>query len=169
VAVARALGAGEILLTARYPHQQELGKAFGATQVLTEEQSTVAALSALGEEKPIDMVVETVGGHANTLTLAGAALAPGGTVTVLGLSFEPVPIDVMPLVQKEATLQWANCYYHQRSGRSDFEEMLCLLQQNQSLWSAMLTHSIPFEEIPRAFQIAADKKSGSVKVTVMMD
>jgi threonine dehydrogenase-like Zn-dependent dehydrogenase len=168
VAAARAWGAEEILLSARYPHQAEIGRACGATRVLGEEQSTASALDATGRETPIGMVVDTVG-HADTLAAAGAAIEPGGTVVELGLTLAPVPIDALTLLHKEARLQWANCYYPRESGRSDFEESLRLIQQRPALWSAMLSCSVPLEEIRQGFAVAGNRKAGTIKATVMMD
>jgi threonine dehydrogenase-like Zn-dependent dehydrogenase len=169
VAVARAWASGEILLTARHSHQAELGRSFGATRILSESESTQEALAALGRKEPLELVVETVGGRSNTLLLAGAALAPGGTVLVLGLTLAPVPIDAFTLLHKEARLQWANCYHSLKPGQSDFDESLRLLREHRSLFSQLLTHCMPLDRLDRAIALAADKRSGSVKVTVVME
>jgi threonine dehydrogenase-like Zn-dependent dehydrogenase len=168
-AVARAWGAGEILLTARHPHQAELGRTLGATRILDDKQSTLDRMEELGHREPLDLIAETVGGNSNTLNLAGAALAPGGTILVLGLNLAPVPVDAMRLLHKEARLQWSNCYYSRQAGKSDFDESLRLLSEQRSTFSQLLTHSTPLDAIDRAFALARDKKSGSVKVTVMME
>jgi threonine dehydrogenase-like Zn-dependent dehydrogenase len=168
VGVARAWGAREILLTARHPHQAELGRRMGADRVLSEPESTLEALTALGQETPVEMVAETVGGTSSTLMLAGAALAPGGTVLVLGLSLAPVPVSTFPLLNKEARLQWSNCYYSRYPGGSDFQESLRLIRQHGSIFAQMLTHSVPLDSVDRGVAIASDKKLGSVKVTVMI-
>jgi hypothetical protein len=52
--------------------------------VLTEAEAETAALDAIGREAPIDLVVETVGGGADTLRAASAAVRPGGTISVSG-------------------------------------------------------------------------------------
>ncbi len=109
VAAARAWGANEVLLAVRYPHQAKLGAACGAARVLMEDQSTAGALDALGKEKPIALVVDTVG-HAETLAAAAAAVEPGGAIVELGLGLAPVPIHGLAFLHKEARLQWANCY-----------------------------------------------------------
>jgi len=82
---ARRLGAAEVWITARHPHQVELARALGATRVLRESEAELAALDAIGREAPIDLVVETVGGSADTLRAASAAVRPGGTISVVGL------------------------------------------------------------------------------------
>ena len=168
VAAARAWGAKEILLAVRYPHQAKLGRACGAALVLMEDQSTASALDTLGREKPIALVVDTVG-HADTLAAAAAAVEPGGTIVELGLALAPVPIPGLTLLHKEARLQWSNCYSRRAEGQSDFEESIRLLQQDPVLWSSIQTDSVPLDEIRRGFELAANRKAGTVKVTVMMN
>ena len=168
VAAARAWGAKEVLLAARYPHQANVGHACGAVHVLMEDQSTASALDALGKEKTIALVVDTVG-HADTLAAAGAAVAPGGAIVELGLGLTPAPIQGLTFLHKEARLQWANCYSTRASGQSDFEESMRLLQQDPVLWPSMLTNCVPLDEIRRGFELAANRKAGTVKVTVMMN
>jgi L-iditol 2-dehydrogenase len=168
VAAARAWGAKEILLAARYPHQASLGQACGAAQVLMGEQATAGALDVLGKERPIALVVDTVG-HADTLAAAGAAIEPGGMVVELGLGLAPVPLHGLTFLHKEARLHWANCYSSRASGQSDFEESMRLLQQAPELWAPMLTDSVPLDEIRRGFELASNRKAGTVKVTVMMN
>ncbi len=168
VAAARAWGAEEVLLAARYPHQAKIGRACGAAHVLTKDQSTAGALDALGKEKPIALVVDTVG-HADTLAAACAAVEPGGTVVELGLGLAPELIHGLMFLHKEARLQWANCYSSRASGHSDFEESMRLLQQDPALWPSVLTNCVPLDEIRRGFELAANRKAGTVKVTVMMD
>jgi threonine dehydrogenase-like Zn-dependent dehydrogenase len=168
VGVARALGAGEVLLTARHKHQAERGEALGATRILTEREASVEALASLGASSPADLVVETVGGEAKTLVAAGAAVAPGGTVSVLGLFMGSAEIDPFPLLLKEVNLQWSNCY-SRSPAQADFQESVQLLQACAEDWSSLLTHSVPLDQIGDAFVLAGDKSSGAVKVTVVME
>lgn len=166
VGVAKAWGAAEIVLTARHPHQAERGRALGATTVLSGADATAEALAAFGKEQPADMVVESVGGTADTLTGAVAALAPGGTIVVLGFFLEPVVLDPLTLFLKEGRLQWSNCYAR-APGMADFDEAVRLLGGDGATWSSLLTHAVPLDEIGRAFALAGDKTSGAVKVTVV--
>jgi threonine dehydrogenase-like Zn-dependent dehydrogenase len=165
-AVARMWGAGEILLTARHPHQARLGRALGASEVMMDTDASLEAMAALGKQRPAELVVETVGGNANTLLAAGAALAPGGVVSVLGVFMSHVPIDGFALFFKEATLQWSNCY-SRAPGQADFDEAIRLLGENAGAWSSLLTHSVSLDEFERAFTLAGDKSQGAVKITVL--
>jgi 2-desacetyl-2-hydroxyethyl bacteriochlorophyllide A dehydrogenase len=169
VLAARALGAGEVWLAARHPHQADLGRALGATRVLTEAEATPAALASQAKSALADLVLETVGGKADTLRAAGAALAPGGSVSVLGVFLGTVQLDPYPLLLKEATLAWSNCYARswQGSPRADFEDAVALVDGQRELLARLVTHSVPLGEVERGFEIASDKKAGAVKVSVL--
>ncbi len=160
VAVARAWGFDDVAVTARYPHQAELAKRLGAHRVIDEGP----AEDLTGYDA--DLVVETVGGLADTMTTAGIALAPGGTVCVLGVFMGPLTLDPLTLLGKEARLQWSNCYAR-RPGEEDFAEAVRILAADGEDYSGLLTHEVPLAEFDRAFEIAGDKGSGAVKVTVI--
>jgi len=82
---AQSMGACEVWVTARHPHQAELAKKLGATRVLREDEADPASLDALSRKVDFDLVVETVGGPANTLVAAASAARPGARIAVLGL------------------------------------------------------------------------------------
>ena len=165
VLAAKAAGAGEVWLTARHPHQAELGAALGASRVLNESEAEPGALAGVGAEAPIDLVLETVGGSADTLHAAAAALRPGGVVSVLGVFLGDVAVPAFPLLLKEGTLAWSNCYEHRADG-SDFADAIALLTAHRDALAPLATASVALDEIARGLELAADKKSGAVKVTV---
>ena len=87
---ARRLGAREVWITARYPHQLESARALGATRVLSESEAEAASLDALGREAEIDLVVETVGGSADTLRAAAPRCDPAARSPSSGSSSAPL-------------------------------------------------------------------------------
>ena len=163
---ARALGASEVIVSARHPHQAELAAVLGASRVLREAEADERGLRELAQELPIDIVVETVGGSADTLRLAGNAIRPGGRVVVLGLFLGPVTLDPMLLLLKEATLVWANCYAR-APGEPDFETAVRLVDGHRGALAHVTTHAVPLDAVDRGFALASDKKSGAVKVSVV--
>jgi len=166
VLAARAAGAQEVLLTARHAHQAALGRDFGATRVLSESEANVRGLMQLGRTTPADLVVETIGGRADALRGAAWALAPGGTISVLGVFTAPITLDAYPLLVKEGNLAWSNCYARER-GRADFEDAVRLVDAERERLSWLLTHAVPLDRIGDAFALASDKKAGAVKITVL--
>lgn len=165
VLAARSAGAGEVWLVARHPHQAELGAALGATRVLREAEGEPDALGALSRDAPIDRVLETVGGSADTLRSAAAAIRPGGSISVLGVFLGDVAVPSLPMLVKEGALIWSNCYEH-RGDESDFADAVALLDARRDALSALTTASVPLDQIGRGFQLASDRKAGAVKVTV---
>jgi threonine dehydrogenase-like Zn-dependent dehydrogenase len=168
LAAARRLGAGEVWITARHPHQAQLARAFGATRVLSEAETEPFALDAIGREAPIDLVVETVGGQADTLRAASAAVRPGGTISVVGLFLGGAPIDPFGLMLKEVTMAWSYCYgvRDAGTGRSDFAHAIDVIATERDALAALVTHRLPLDQIARAFDVAGDRRGGAIKVSI---
>lgn len=166
-AAARRLGARDVWVSARHPHQAELARAVGATRVLDEKEATPEALDGIGRETPIDVVLETVGGRADTLRAAAAAARPGGAVSVVGVFFGTLALDPMPLLLKELTLAWSYCYGEDPAHGADFAEAVDVVAAARDALAPLVTHSVPLAEVERGFALAADRKAGAVKVSVV--
>jgi threonine dehydrogenase-like Zn-dependent dehydrogenase len=166
ILAARALGAGEVWISARHPAQAALASELGATRVLAESDAAPQALARAARKAPFDVVLETVGGAADTLNAAGAAVRRGGTVAVVGMFLAPVSLDTLPLLLKEATLAWSYCY-----GRThdpcEFATATALLAAERDRAARLVTHTVPLAHAARAFDLAADRRSGAIKVAVV--
>jgi threonine dehydrogenase-like Zn-dependent dehydrogenase len=159
---ARAAGAAEILVAARYPHQQRAARALGADSVF---ESTPALSEQLGTAA-VDCVIETVGGRAATLIDAVGLVRPGGIVLMLGVFDGTSQIPALDFSTKEVTMVGSNCYG--RSGsHSDFETAIELLRKNVESLRALVTHRFALDDVNQAFTAAADKHSGSIKVHIV--
>lgn len=163
---AQAAGAGEVWMSARHESQAKLALQLGADRVLREEEATPEALAQLGLSTDFDLVVESVGGHADTLRAACAAVRPAGTVSVLGVFMEPISIDPMPALMKEVSIAFSNCYYHPEQAEPDFVAATRLIEEQHERLQQLITHEYPLAEIGAAFATAADKRSGAIKVSV---
>jgi threonine dehydrogenase-like Zn-dependent dehydrogenase len=89
VVAARAGGAGEILVTARRRSRRPRRRRSAPTACSTTPKRP--ELYAAAAESPIDVVIESVGGAANTLDVAVRASRPGGTICLLGVYTKPFP------------------------------------------------------------------------------
>lgn len=161
VLAAREAGAGEIFVTARYPHQAALAQALGATRVFaTIEQMT----EALGTAS-MDVVIETVGGRANSLTEAVNVAGRGATIAMLGV-FEGSPgIPGLTFAERELTLVGSYCYA--RDARvGDFALATSLLSKYRTELPELVTHRFKLDQVASAYAAAGDKKSGSIKVQI---
>lgn len=165
IAAARQAGAGEIFVVARHPHQAALARALGATRVLGESEADLLSLDGIGRETPIDLVVETVGGSADTLRAAGAAVRPGGVISVVGVFLAAPPFEPMALMMKEVTLAFSYCY-GRSGGRIDFADAVALLGRDRDALAPLVTHRLALDRIADAFALAGDRKAGAIKVSL---
>ena len=156
---ARALGAAEIAVTYRYEHQARAALAAGATRVVPADD-----VSGLAGEKP-DVVVETVGGHAETLGQAVGLVRPGGRVSILGLFTGPVQVNALTMMLNEVRTAGAITYCRSRR-LTDFEAALRMIEADPERARGIITHRFPLAEADQAFRTAADKSSASIKVQV---
>src|SRR4029453_968364 len=155
---------GEVLVTARRPQQRAAALALGADRVL--DAADDAALREAAHESPLDVVIETVGGAADTLETAVAAGRPGGVIVGLGVFTASVPFPALPVVAKELRVQGA-MVYNRVGSRADFEIVQDLLARDGArIGETVITHRFALDDIAAGFRTAADKTSSSIKVTI---
>ncbi len=164
VAAAKAAGAAEVWITARHPQQRAAAAALGATRVFS---SADAADEVAGAARtvPIDVVMETVGGSADTINEALLLVRPAGCVAVLGVFTTWPSINALLLLAKEVRIV-GSLTYGRPGPRADFDVALALLAAEPERFRALITHRFPLTEITRGFETAADKRSGSIKVAI---
>ena len=161
VLTARGAGASDVRVAARHPHQRDAARALGADGVTEDVEAMIRECG----DSAFDCVIETVGGHASTLSDATRLARPGGRIVMLGVFEGPSPIPALDFSLKELTMIGSNCYG--RVGpRTDFAIAIDLLRKHQEALNALVTHRFPLSEINAAFDAAGDKRSGSIKVHV---
>jgi 2-desacetyl-2-hydroxyethyl bacteriochlorophyllide A dehydrogenase len=161
---ARALGAGKVIISAKHDAQAALAKRFGADVVVRSgEPDLVERIKAETGPHGADLVVETVGGHAPTLSQAIEILRSGCTAVVLGLFDEDVPVDTWSAVLKDARLLFS-LTYGLTGKQHDFELCLEWMASGRVPAQELVTHVRPLAKIAEAFELAADKSRGVIKV-----
>ncbi len=152
--------ADEVAITARYDHQRRAAERLGILP-LAEGAAADWAL-----ERGPDLVIETVGGGADTLEQAVRLCRPAGRVVVLGVFGGSRPIDALALMAKEIEVVGSNTYGTGRRG-PEFRVAVDLLPRYRSELEPLQTHRFSLDAVADAFACAADKKSGAIKVTVL--
>ena len=165
VIAARAMGASSIFTTARHQHQADAAMALGATQVIEANEGAAEALTAAFAGRPPEVVVETVGGSANTINQAIDLVASGGRISILGIFTGSVTLNATAVVLKEAQL-FGSMTYGRPGPRSDFEVALEIAAAQADDLRSLITHRVPLADVGAGFAIAADKSQKSIKVTV---
>jgi (R,R)-butanediol dehydrogenase / meso-butanediol dehydrogenase / diacetyl reductase len=162
---ARSAGAAEIAITARHSHQAAMARQMGAAQVFAATSAGDRERAEWAASHPIDVVIETVGGTADTLADAITSVRAGGTVAVLGVFTGATFCPALALVAKEVRLV-GSLTYGRSGARSDFDTALDVLAAHRDAARSLITHRFDLADIRKAFAAAADKKRGAIKVTV---
>jgi threonine dehydrogenase-like Zn-dependent dehydrogenase len=152
--------AASTAVAVRHAHQRDTARRFGLTALGEPE------VDAWAREHAPDVVIETVGGRADTLARAVDCCAPAGRIAVLGL-FAPgaPPPDALALALRELTLVGSNTYGTDAHG-SEFAAAVALLPRYRAELAALHTHRFGLNEVREAFATAADKHTGAIKVVV---
>lgn len=165
VLAARGAGAGEVMATYRHPHQGEAALALGASRVLAADEAGGRELISEAQRRPIDVVVETVGGKADTLQQAMNLVGMGGRIVVLGLFTQASSLNPLALMLKEVHIVGGITYC--RPGRhSDFDVALGIITAQPERARGVISHRFPLAEAAEAFATAVDKSRRSLKVQV---
>lgn len=163
---ARAAGASEVWITARYPAQTEAAEKMGVDRTCAATAEGEEELRRAAAQSPVDVVIETVGGGAPTLAQALEVVRPLGSVAVLGVFTGTAGINGLALVAKEIRIVGSMTYG--RAGRqADFDIAIDLIRKEADRLASLVTHRFPLESIADAFATAADKRRGSIKVSVL--
>lgn len=166
LAAAKAAGVRETLLTVKYPQQAEVAKAYGADRIVdVNDEDVVEVVKEWTDGLGAECVIETVGGASN-FDASLSCVQKRGTVVLVAGYYEPLEVDIRRIVGTEAVVTGSNCYGY--SGREkDFDAAIELISSGRVDPTKIVTHRFGLGEIVEAFQTAADKTSGSVKVHVV--
>jgi alcohol dehydrogenase len=134
--------------------------------VFTANREGIAERDAFAAALPVDAVIETVGGTADTLDEAIETVRAGGTVAVLGVFTAAPSLAALALVSKEVRLV-GSLTYGRPGLRSDFEVALQLLERRREEAAELITHHFALDQIQRGFEAASNKAGGAIKVSIV--
>lgn len=145
VAAARHLGATADLI-ARHPRQIAAGDQLGAGHDLVDEYDVV--FDAAGSQGALDE--------------AFARVRPGGTVVALATYWSNVKVGLAFTTKEVRFLTSSGYGVH--AGEREFAAAATVLAATPDLADALITHRFELADAAKAFRVAADRASGSIKV-----
>ncbi len=151
--------AQSVAIIVRHAHQQEAAKRLGLLALSEGEAGDWAA-----SHGP-DVVIETVGGLADTLDEAIRLCRAGGRIVVLGVFAGSRPINALAFLVKELSLIGSNTYGTTRRA-PEFAVGVELAARYRSELAPLQTHQFSLDSVADAFACANDKRSGAIKVTI---
>ena len=114
------------------------------------------AFEAVGHAEHLDRTIQPVVGCVESI-------GGGGTVCVLGLSDDPVPIVFKKLIWKEAQLTTS------RVSHGEFSEVIEALEAGQLKPEAMITEIIPASQTQQAFEKVIASPQETLKILLDMN
>jgi threonine dehydrogenase-like Zn-dependent dehydrogenase len=111
------------------------------------------------------VVIETVGGLADTLDDAIRFCRASGRIVMLGVFAGSRPINALAFFLKELSLIASNTYGTTRRA-PEFETGVELAARYRNELAPLQTHQFALDSVAGAFACASDKRSGAIKVTI---
>ena len=163
VGVAKALGAGTVILTGTRERRLKMGRELGADATINvREEDAVAAVRRLTHGKGVQYVLECSGAP-NALNEAAQMVNRGGRICLAAFPAEPTQVDLAQLVRN-------NIYVFgiRGEGRSATHRAAAFMTQKRFNAKMIHTHTFPLNEVPTAIKYARERIEDAIKVVVKM-
>jgi 2-desacetyl-2-hydroxyethyl bacteriochlorophyllide A dehydrogenase len=160
LAVLRAHGAGQVVITDPNPAKRERAAALGADATIDARSPDVAGQvrSVLGGSA--DIVFDCVAVQ-SSIDQAIAIADKGGTVVVVGVPAREVTIPLPILQDHQIRIQGSATYLPQ-----DYEESASLLRRGAVRKEDFVTVTRPLDQVAEAFELASSGQHVKVLVTI---
>jgi L-iditol 2-dehydrogenase len=162
VAVAKALGASEVILTGTRDNRLEMGRKLGADYTVNVTKEDAVEKVRQYTNGGAHYVLECSGAP-TAINDAAKMLKRGGRICLAAFPSEPVPIDVANLVRNNIYM-----YGIRGEGKSATHRAASLMAQKRFNAKLIHTHTFPLEEVPTALRYARERIDDAIKVVVKM-
>jgi threonine dehydrogenase-like Zn-dependent dehydrogenase len=148
-AVARVLGADDVVIAARHGAQRQAAERVGLS---------------IGTPRQCDVVFEAAG-TASGFDDAVRACRRGGTIVLVSTTWEPITITLLNAQMRELTIKPAFTY-GEAHGEREFDTAAKILATRPELAEGLVTHRFGLDDAPHAFAVASDRAHGAIKVVL---
>jgi L-iditol 2-dehydrogenase len=161
VAVAKALGAGPVILTGTRNKRLAIGRELGADRVVNiNDEDAVEVVKKLTGGIGADYVVECAGTEA-TINQAIHMTNRGGQICLAAFPHDPVKMDLAHLVKNNIY-----AYGIRGEGRSATRRAMALMAEKRFDATKIHTHTFPLPDLPTALRYARERVEDAIKVVV---
>jgi len=160
IVVAKALGAGDIVITDILDSRLEVARQLGATYTVNvkgkSDEDVLKEIRALTGKDP-NICIECSGFESST-RMGMLATAPGGVVVLVGMGPDNVTVPLIAAAVKEVDVRgifrYVNCY----------PVALALVASGRVNVKPLVTHRYTLEQTLEAFETARTGRGGAIKV-----
>lgn len=138
VQVARAMGAGKVIMVGTRDDRLDKARELGADYAVNiRREDAVAKIREITNGRMVDVTIEATG-STEVVPAVLDATRKGGMVSLAGIFHDTFPVSPAPVVRKELNLLGSFCYT-----RQDFAESLELISTGKINPGAIITHRLP--------------------------
>jgi isopropanol dehydrogenase (NADP+) len=164
---AKLRGAGLIIGVEAMPKRQELARHYGADVIVDfSKEDPVQRIMAITDGLGVDAAIEALGAD-TTFQSCVAVTKPGGVIANIGYHGEGeyvhIPREAWGVGMAEKTIKTGLC----PGGRLRLERLLRILEMKRVDPTLMTTHTFPFNQLDRAFEIMDKKLDGVIKPLIV--
>ena len=139
----------EVSLAARHAAQMKAGEMLGAK---------------LDPEGEYDVIIDCAGND-SSLAQAASLCKPNGVILLLATYWQGVSLPAFEVSMKNLKI-YASSMYSQKGLSRDVDIAAQVLAKRPEIGQIMITHRLPLDSAVEAFEIAADRKAGAIKVVL---
>ena len=163
VQMAKIRGAANVIATDLVPERLAAARELGADATVNVSRADpVAAVLKHTGGRGVDIAFEAAG-PPEALQQCLDAVRPAGEVVVIGIpSEDEYRVTASDLRRRELTLQFV------RRQNENYPEAIELVERGRVRLSPVLTHRFPMERAQEAFELAARKGEGAIRVAVLL-
>lgn len=155
--------AKEVIAVERIDQRRQASLAFGATLAVSPEEAP-EAIAAVTGGRGADVVLEMVGHCQDSINLAMSYVANSGIVCAFGVPDDGVYHTFQYSLFFRKNVQLIASVIPDPG--VDFAESVRLVEQGRFSTDVILTHTLPLDQLQRAFEMAADYQDGVIKVVI---
>ena len=163
VAVARAQGVEQIIISDVAPQRLEMARRWSASEAINAREQDVVAFVHERYPGGVDCVIDAVGATP-VRTQAIRAVVPGGRVVLIGLHDEESVLPANYLIRQEITVTGSFAYTE-----DDFAQAIDLLMRGVVQPGVDWLEERPLSEGPAAFAELVDGKAKAAKIVLTVD
>lgn len=156
---AKVLGAGRVIVVGS-GQRLETAKAVGADEVINyRETDVIEAVKALTGGMGAPSVIECAGTPQSIQNSVEIAYR-GGTISIIGIPIDHVPLNVKKLVLDEIDFRGA------RANQNEQEEIVPMMLDGRIDTRTLITHHFPLLDFETALDVFNTRQDGAVKVVI---
>jgi 2-desacetyl-2-hydroxyethyl bacteriochlorophyllide A dehydrogenase len=163
VQLARAMGAGRVIITGTRDERLSLALELGANLAInTKKENVIQRVVELTGGLGADAVLECAG-SSSSLTDAVEFTRKNGRISLVGIYSDPVAINAFKIAQWNITLAGSRA-----EGDRALSKVAPLMGDGRVKARPLITHTFPLDQIREAFDTFIQRKGGAIKVVIKL-